>query len=77
MRIIIDPNLKWEILLGYLLAFVKIANQCLHVCPKKRLTISEVAAVEFPLTLQAKRDYSMAEDYVFNDDEVYDRSLRK
>ncbi|KAM7485608.1 hypothetical protein LguiA_001617 [Lonicera macranthoides] len=68
---IIDPNLKWEILSDSLSAFVKIADKCLHVCPKERPTMTEVVAeLEFALTLQERRDYSMAEEYIFNDGEA-------
>ncbi|KAM7489329.1 hypothetical protein LguiB_026813 [Lonicera macranthoides] len=71
---IIDRNLKWEILAESLLAFVKVADKCLHICPRKRPTMTEVVAeLEIALTLQERRrDYSLAEEDIFNDGEAYD-----
>ncbi|KAM7488667.1 hypothetical protein LguiB_026151 [Lonicera macranthoides] len=70
---IIDPNLKWEIFPDSLLAFVKVANKCLHVCPRKRPTMTEVVAeLETALTFQERRDYSLAEEDIFNDGGAYD-----
>ncbi|KAK2992191.1 hypothetical protein RJ640_005678, partial [Escallonia rubra] len=55
---IIDPSLQGEILSDCLMAFVQIAEQCLHSRPKKRPTMAEVVArLEYALALE-ERTYS-------------------
>ncbi|KAM7485610.1 hypothetical protein LguiA_001619 [Lonicera macranthoides] len=50
---IIDPNLKSQIVPHSLLAFVKVADRCLHARPKERPTMTEVLAdLELALNLQ-------------------------
>ncbi|KAM7486433.1 hypothetical protein LguiA_002442 [Lonicera macranthoides] len=50
---IIDPNLKSQIVPRSLLAFVKVADRCLHARPKERPTMTEVLAdLELALNLQ-------------------------
>ncbi|KAM7485596.1 hypothetical protein LguiA_001605 [Lonicera macranthoides] len=50
---IIDPNLKSQIVPRSLLAFVKVADRCLHGRPKERPTMNEVLTnLELALNLQ-------------------------
>ncbi|KAM7485593.1 hypothetical protein LguiA_001602 [Lonicera macranthoides] len=50
---IIDPHLKSQIMPRSLLAFVKVADRCLHARPKERPTMTEVLAdLELALNLQ-------------------------
>ncbi|KAM7485626.1 hypothetical protein LguiA_001635 [Lonicera macranthoides] len=63
---IIGPNLKWEILPNSLTEFVQIADQCLHSCPKKRPTMSEVVTrLELALASQLRTDL-VIEEYFFD-----------
>nr|XP_017220737.1 PREDICTED: receptor like protein kinase S.2-like isoform X1 [Daucus carota subsp. sativus] len=57
MNEIIDSNLKMQISKKSLLAFVKIASQCLNAQPSCRPTIAEVVVIlEFSLALQGNSD---------------------
>ncbi|KAM7488659.1 hypothetical protein LguiB_026143 [Lonicera macranthoides] len=54
---IIDPNLKSQIVPRSLLAFVKVADRCLHGRPKERPTMNEVLTnLELALNLQESTD---------------------
>ncbi|KAK2992190.1 hypothetical protein RJ640_005677 [Escallonia rubra] len=71
---IIDPSLQGKILSDCLMAFVQIAEQCLHSRQKKRPTMVEVVGrLEYALALQ-ERTYSLMveeESLNFSEDDAY------
>ncbi|KAM7488643.1 hypothetical protein LguiB_026127 [Lonicera macranthoides] len=71
---LIDPNLKGQILPNCLSAFVQIANQCVHLAPKKRPTMAEVVVqLQLVLALQERGDSSTLEEEVFTSGRTKDR----
>ncbi|KAM7462752.1 hypothetical protein LguiA_030873 [Lonicera macranthoides] len=63
---IIDPSLRGEIFPDSLVAYAKIADQCLHTFSTKRPTMAEVVvALELALTLQERTDFSLFEEEFF------------
>ncbi|KAL1806566.1 hypothetical protein ACET3Z_029634 [Daucus carota] len=66
MNEIIDSNLKMQISKKSLLAFVKIASQCLYARPSCRPTIAEIVVVlEFALALQGNSDSTQVVGAIF------------
>ncbi|KAM7482069.1 hypothetical protein LguiB_006652 [Lonicera macranthoides] len=74
---LIDPNLEAEIQENSLMAFVKIAGQCLLSHWKERPTMSEVvASLEFALALH-KKDSSVFYEDVYDFGETFDNQKAK